>query len=168
LKNFNKFSILLSYRFSLLIAILIHIAFYFSNTELNTKSNDISIQFGTTISYLSNHKISNNRQSNNIGDSKPNESIESNSDSQGAITEEIKKIQNNIQYPPDALEQELESDCTWEIIVGKNQKMSSMNLIKPCKYKIFEKEFEKVIGNWNFNSPENSILIVPLRFRIEK
>ncbi|MCB1143230.1 MAG: TonB family protein [Leptospiraceae bacterium] len=92
----------------------------------------------------------------------------SESQMEGTIQEEIHSIQNSIHYPPDALEQELESECEWEVIVGSEKKMKDYRILKPCKYKIFEEEFDRVIKTWKFKSPDNAKLKIPIRFRMER
>ena len=84
-----------------------------------------------------------------------------------SIEDEIGKIQNYISYPELALIQGWQSSCEWEVIVGKNQLMKSILLVKPCDYEIFEEEFKRVISEWKFDLPENTVLNVPIEFVID-
>ena len=97
-----------------------------------------------------------------------NQKTENTVNSEGAIAEEVSKIQNKISYPPQALEDGLESDCEWSIVVNAEQKASQIKTVRPCKYRIFEEEFYHVIQNWNFPLPENTILQIPVSFKIKK
>ncbi len=96
-----------------------------------------------------------------------NQKSENTVNREGAIAEEVSKIQNKISYPPQALEDGLESDCEWSIVINAEQKASQIKTIRPCKYRIFEEEFYHVIHNWNFNLPENTILRIPVSFKIK-
>jgi outer membrane biosynthesis protein TonB len=87
---------------------------------------------------------------------------------EGAISEEINKIRNKISYPAQALEDGLESECEWSIVIDSKQKASQVKTIRACKYKIFDEEFHHVIQDWNFALPENTILHIPISFKIRK
>ena len=97
-----------------------------------------------------------------------NQKTENTINSEGTIAEEVSKIQNKISYPAQALEDGLESDCEWSIVVNAEQKASQIRTVRPCKYRIFEEEFYHVIQNWNFPLPENTILQIPVSFKIKK
>jgi outer membrane biosynthesis protein TonB len=85
---------------------------------------------------------------------------------EGTLTEEIDKLRNKISYPVQALEDGLESECEWSVVIDKNQKATQVKTIHACKYKIFEEEFQRVIKDWNFTLPENTILQIPVSFKI--
>lgn len=89
------------------------------------------------------------------------------SSTEGAVSEEINKIRNKISYPAQALEDGLESECEWSIVIDAKQKASQVKTIRPCKYKIFDEEFYRVIQDWNFTLPENTILEIPVSFKIK-
>jgi outer membrane biosynthesis protein TonB len=143
-------------RTSLLIALIFYSVLFlqFNNSIiLKTKKGNIqSIQFQFPISPLG---------------SQPSSSSNSESDT-GKIQEEITKIQNKIQYPSYALEERLESDCEFSILVDKNRKASNLKIVKECSDKSFDQEFKKVIFDWEFNIPEGTFLKIPVRFRLEK
>ena len=86
---------------------------------------------------------------------------------EGAVSEEINKIRNKISYPLQALEDGLESECEWSIVIDAKQKASQVKTIRPCKYKIFDDEFHRVIQDWNFTLPENTVLQIPVSFKIQ-
>lgn len=90
------------------------------------------------------------------------------SEDSASIKQEIQALQNSIQYPPDALEQGLESDCEWRIVVGELGKYEKLELTKPCTYRIFEDEVKRSIKEWKFSSPEGTVMDLPIRFRIIK
>lgn len=92
---------------------------------------------------------------------------ENTSSLEGAVAEEINKIRNKISYPPQALEDGLESECEWSIVIDAKQKASQVKTIRPCKYKIFDDEFHRVIQDWNFTLPENTVLQIPVSFKIQ-
>ncbi len=105
--------------------------------------------------------------------SNPTEGIKQNaitkeiSSVEGTIAEEIHKIQNKISYPAQALEDELESECEWSVVINAKQKASQIKTIRPCRYKIFEEEFYRVIQDWNFSLPEKTVLQIPVSFKIK-
>ncbi len=86
---------------------------------------------------------------------------------EGTIAEEINKIRNKISYPAQALEDGLESECEWSIVIDSKQKASQVKTIRACKYKIFDEEFHRVIQDWNFDLPENTVLQIPVSFKIK-
>jgi TonB family protein len=123
-----------------------------------------AIKKGLSVSFQS--RI--NHNSGNTSSLFENSNLDINNDELGTVVTEINDIKNAIQYPADALEQGLESECEWKVLIGKGGASSKVELNKPCKYKIFEKEFMRVIGSWKFRSPENTWLEIPVRFKIER
>lgn len=95
------------------------------------------------------------------------EEIKNNSTSEGSIAEEINQIRNKIVYPPQALEDGLESECEWSVTIDVNQSATNIKTIHPCKYRIFEEEFYRVIHNWKFHLPPETILFIPVSFKIK-
>ncbi|PKA17674.1 LIC_10042 family TonB-like protein [Leptospira haakeii] len=91
----------------------------------------------------------------------------SNSGLAGTPEAEIERFKNEIHFPPEALEQRLESDCSWEVVIGPNGAARNITTIKPCKYKVFESQFRRSISSWKFQLPEGNIIIIPVSFRIE-
>ncbi|EIE02627.1 LIC_10042 family TonB-like protein [Leptospira licerasiae] len=91
----------------------------------------------------------------------------SNSDIAGTPEAEIERFKNEIHFPPEALEQRLESDCSWEVLIGANGAAKKVTTIKPCKYKVFETQFRRSVSSWKFQLPEGNIIIIPVSFRIE-
>jgi len=95
-------------------------------------------------------------------------SSNSSSTDEGAQSDEIKKIQNKIAYPPLALENGWEAECEWIVVIGRERRIAKVDPIRKCKYQIFEKEFLRVINDWNFNLPEDTVLKIPVTFRIQR
>ncbi|PJZ50521.1 LIC_10042 family TonB-like protein [Leptospira saintgironsiae] len=93
--------------------------------------------------------------------------VSSNSGLAGTPEAEIERFKNEIHFPPEALEQRLESDCSWEVVIGPNGAAKKVTTIKPCKYKVFETQFRRSISSWKFQLPEGNIIIIPVSFRIE-
>ncbi|MBK8398898.1 MAG: energy transducer TonB [Leptospiraceae bacterium] len=129
----------------------------------NSKQEDITkiqIQRGTTgfISFVF---------SNSADGLGQNPKTEKFSSLEGTVAEEIDKIQNKISYPPQALEDGLESECEWSLVIDSRKKASQIKTIHPCKYKIFEEEFRRVISDWEFTLPENTVLQIPVKFKIQ-
>jgi TonB family protein len=153
---------IISFFISIIIHFLLIINLYFEPLE-----NDISFELkkGLSVSFQSGLKKEDIGRS-TLSSSKENQNI--NNEELGIIDSEINEIKNAIQYPPDALEQGLESECEWKVLIGKGGVSSRVELNRPCRYKIFEKEFMRVIGSWKFKSPENTWLEIPVRFKIER
>ena len=150
---------------SLFISIIIH---FILILQLNRASIEDEINFdikkGLSVSFQS--KIKNSGATSSLFE---NSNLDLNNDELGTVVvSEINDIKNAIQYPADALEQGLESECEWKVLIGKGGVISKVELNRPCKYKIFEKEFMRVIGSWKFRSPENTWLEIPVRFKIER
>lgn len=91
----------------------------------------------------------------------------SNSGLAGTPEAEIERFKNEIHFPPEALEQRLESDCSWEVVIGSNGAARKITTLKPCKYKVFETHFKRSVSSWKFQLPEGNIIIIPVSFRIE-
>ncbi|MCB1158957.1 MAG: TonB-dependent receptor [Leptospiraceae bacterium] len=87
---------------------------------------------------------------------------------EGSPEEEVRKIQNRISYPPEALEQGLESDCEWMVKVNDRRMVGELKNLRPCRYKVFEQTFLSVIYTWKFNLPSGTILKIPISFEIEE
>ena len=145
---------------------MIHLIVIFLHADsiITNKLDEFSIQKGITVSLTNFSK--NKIDTYNFGKRQIDEDFTQ--DNKGTIIEEVNEIRNSIQYPPDALEQGLETECEWKVLIGENKNASKVELIKPCKYKIFETEFLKVIGSWKFKSPEGVWIEIPIRFKIEK
>lgn len=80
---------------------------------------------------------------------------------------EVQKFKNEMHFPSEALEQRLESDCTWEVEIGRAGEARKVTTIHPCRYQIFESQFRKSIYRWKFQLKEGTILTIPVSFRIE-
>lgn len=85
----------------------------------------------------------------------------------GTPEAEIQRFQNEIHFPPEAVEQRLESDCTWELEIGPGGIARKIRTVKPCKYPLFEAHFRKSVSSWKFQLPEGKIIIIPVSFSIE-
>lgn len=138
--------------------------------KLNRGTTEDEIKFdiknGLSVSFQSRIKNNNSGHTSSLFE---NSNLDLNNDELGTVVvSEINDIKNAIQYPADALEQGLESECEWKVLIGKGGLISKVELNKPCQYKIFEKEFMRVIGSWKFRSPENTWLEIPVRFKIER
>ncbi|MEM7182000.1 MAG: TonB family protein [Spirochaetota bacterium] len=87
---------------------------------------------------------------------------------QGNITQEISRFKNSLQYPETAIEQGLESECTWEVEINPEGKAQNVRTLKPCLYNIFEREFRKSIRTWKFALQPGTRLQIPVSFILEK
>ncbi len=87
---------------------------------------------------------------------------------EGKISEEILKIQNKIKYPQYAIEEKLESICSWELKVNQNKKASDIKIVKPCSHYSFEEEFLSVIETWKFDLKEGTKILIPVKFSLAK
>ncbi|TGL61053.1 LIC_10042 family TonB-like protein [Leptospira sarikeiensis] len=85
----------------------------------------------------------------------------------GTPEAEIERFKNEIHYPAGALEQRLESDCSWELEIGANGQGRNIRTIKPCRYQVFETHFKKAVSSWKFQLPEGKVIIIPISFRVE-
>lgn len=81
---------------------------------------------------------------------------------------EIQKFKHSLQYPLQAKEQELESECSWQIEIDANGRASHIRTIQPCLYDIFEHEFRTNVSKWKFNLAEGTVLKIPVSFIIER
>lgn len=86
----------------------------------------------------------------------------------GAIEEEINRIRNKISYPALALEQGLEAECSWIVEINRENRAGRITPDVPCRFKIFENEFLAVIRDWKFNQPENTVIKIPVSFKIKR
>ncbi|WP_039948399.1 LIC_10042 family TonB-like protein [Leptospira fainei] len=80
---------------------------------------------------------------------------------------EVEKFKNEIHFPPEALEQRLESDCTWNVEIGRDGEARKVTTIRPCRYQIFETQFRKSVYRWKFQLKEGTVITIPVSFRIE-
>ncbi|TGK03116.1 TonB-dependent receptor [Leptospira langatensis] len=85
----------------------------------------------------------------------------------GTPEAEIERFKNEIHYPPAALEQRLESDCSWELEIGPEGIAKKIRTVKGCKYPIFESHFRRAVSSWKFQLPEGKVILIPVSFRIE-
>ena len=83
-----------------------------------------------------------------------------------SVSEEIVKIQNSISYPQMALELGLESDCRWKVSIDKDGKVKELQTVKKCQYAVFQEEFLKVIYSWKFQFSTETVLEIPVSFKI--
>ncbi|MBM9499633.1 hypothetical protein JWG44_05140 [Leptospira sp. 201903071] len=97
--------------------------------------------------------------------SKPAE-FENPSDS-GTLQREIEKFKNEIHFPQEALEQRLESDCSWEVEIKSGGKAEVLKTLQPCRYSVFEIEFKRALRTWKFNLIEGTNLIIPVSFKVD-
>jgi len=151
---------------SLFLSILLHLCTLFFNNNSNDNHIQIFLDRGTTVSFKftkSESPVSKNKkEGSGIENSQSSES-----ELIGVKSKDVSDFKNSIQYPADALQQGLESNCEWKVLVGLNGSAEKIELVRPCKYKIFEAEFMKVVKNWKFKSPESTWLDIPIIFRIE-
>ena len=87
---------------------------------------------------------------------------------QGNLTQEISRFKNSLHYPEAAIEQGLESECTWQVEVNPEGKAKNIRTLKPCLYNIFEKEFRRSIRTWKFSLQAGTRLTIPVSFILEK
>lgn len=95
------------------------------------------------------------------------EAVQENHALAGTPEAEIERFKNEIHFPPEALEQRLESDCSWELEIGKNGIARKIKTIRKCKYPLFETHFKKSVSSWKFELPEGKIITIPVSFHIE-
>lgn len=89
-----------------------------------------------------------------------------NSNYEGTLRKEIEKFKNEIHFPQGALDQRLESDCSWEVRIKSDGKGEILRTLQPCKYSIFEVEFNRALRTWKFDLKEGTNLIIPVSFKI--
>lgn len=92
---------------------------------------------------------------------------ENRAQSQGTLSEAIAQFQNSISYPPLALEQGWESECTWEVEMGENGSVVGFKPIQNCKYQIFQSTVESHLKSWKFPLGAGQSFTLPVRFRIQ-
>lgn len=80
----------------------------------------------------------------------------------------VSKFLANLKYPPLALEQKLESKCSWEIVMGENYKISTVKRIQICKYMVFQNFVEDSLKTWKFELNPGEKLLIPVSFELEK
>lgn len=164
-------SILLSITFHFFVIVTFVFASFESSKDFeviiqkgNVKQNHFSFYFKTkrTKQFKSDKKEKTDRAK------EVTENKETQKEIFGSVEEEVLKVKNKISYPPQALEQGLESECEWKVEIGINKKAKKIEVVKPCQYKIFDKEFRKVIKDWEFNLANGTVLKIPVSFIIEQ
>ncbi|AOP32442.1 hypothetical protein A0128_00200 [Leptospira tipperaryensis] len=85
----------------------------------------------------------------------------------GTLQREIEEFKNEIHFPQGALEQRLESDCSWEVEIKSDGKAEVLKTVQPCRYSIFETEFKRALKTWKFNLKEGTNLIIPVSFKVD-
>ncbi|MBM9576814.1 hypothetical protein JWG45_06560 [Leptospira sp. 201903070] len=151
----------LSFLISGLFHILILTSFLFYNPDSSVKSDfRIFLKKGSSAHLtfeFSNEGAGKNSKSNKLEDR--NDS--------GTIQREIEKFKNEIHFPQGALEQRLESDCSWEVEIKPGGKAEIFKTLEPCKYSVFEIEFKRALKTWKFNLKEGTNLIIPVSFKVD-
>ncbi|EMN14582.1 LIC_10042 family TonB-like protein [Leptospira borgpetersenii] len=89
-----------------------------------------------------------------------------NSNNAGTLQNEIEKFKNEIHFPQGALDQRLESDCSWEVRIKSDGKGEIFKTLHPCKYPIFEVEFNRALRTWKFDLKDGTSLIIPVSFKV--
>ncbi|WP_016752007.1 LIC_10042 family TonB-like protein [Leptospira kirschneri] len=154
----------MSIKLSFLISGLIHILLFlfYSITFLKfSKIENLKIHLkkGTTptvtFSFLQNDSNKNSKSF-----------MSENSNNEGTLRKEIEKFKNEIHFPQGALDQRLESDCSWEVRIKSGGKGEILRTLQPCKYSIFEVEFNRALRTWKFDLQEGTNLIIPVSFKI--
>lgn len=90
-----------------------------------------------------------------------------NANDSGTLEREIEEFKNEIHFPQGALEQRLESDCSWEVKIQSDGKAEILKTLQPCKYSVFETEFKRALRTWKFNLKEGTNLIIPVSFKVD-
>lgn len=93
--------------------------------------------------------------------------ISENTNDSGTLEREIEEFKNEIHFPQGALEQRLESDCSWEVRIQSDGKAEILKTLQPCKYSVFEIEFKRALRTWKFNLKEGTNLIIPVSFKVD-
>ncbi|TGL78510.1 LIC_10042 family TonB-like protein [Leptospira yasudae] len=91
-----------------------------------------------------------------------------NSSAEGTLQKEIEEFKNEIHFPQGALEQRLESDCSWEVKIKSGGKGEILRTIQPCRYSIFDVEFQRALKTWKFDLKEGTNLIIPVSFKVDE
>ncbi|AYV57504.1 hypothetical protein CH370_12680 [Leptospira kmetyi] len=91
-----------------------------------------------------------------------------NANAEGTVEREIQKFKNEIHFPQGALDQRLESDCSWEVGIKSGGKGEILRTIQPCRYSIFEVEFHRALKTWKFDLKEGTNLIIPVSFKVDE
>ncbi|EMY77521.1 hypothetical protein LEP1GSC060_2929 [Leptospira weilii serovar Ranarum str. ICFT] len=89
-----------------------------------------------------------------------------NANNEGTLRKEIEKFKNEIHFPQGALDQRLESDCSWEVKIKSDGEGEIFRTLQPCKYSIFEVEFNRALRTWKFDLKEGTNLIIPVSFKV--
>jgi TonB family protein len=131
-----------------------------SNSKISKLVIDLQKGGNPSISFSS-HK--NNLSSGEMKKSEKSQPIDS-----GTLSREIAKFTNQIQFPEEALEQGLESDCEWKIKITETQTAGNIQILTPCRYQIFEKEFLQSIAKWKFALEPGTEIRIPVRFKIQE
>ncbi|MCH1911099.1 hypothetical protein L9Z41_00230 [Leptospira noguchii] len=154
----------MSVRFSFLISGLIHILlflFYSINFLEFSKIENLKIHLKkgasptVTLNFLQDGSSENSKSF-----------MSENSNDEGTLRKEIEKFKNEIHFPQGALDQRLESDCSWEVRIKSDGKGEILKTLQPCKYSIFEVEFNRALKTWKFDLKEGTNLIIPVSFKI--
>lgn len=162
----------MKFRYSFLFSILIHFVLFFflSNFHIPSPLNsdiEIPIKKGFSANLNVFKKKYRMKQMNSFAKGNKDKNS-SEKQEEGSPEEEVRKIQNRISYPPEALEQGLESDCEWMVKVNDRRMVGELKNLRPCRYKVFEQTFLSVIYTWKFNLPSGTILKIPISFEIEE
>lgn len=91
-----------------------------------------------------------------------------NSNAEGTVQREIEIFKNEIHFPQGALDQRLESDCSWEVEIKSGGKGEILRILQPCRYSIFEVEFRRALKTWKFDLKEGTNLIIPVSFKVDE
>jgi outer membrane biosynthesis protein TonB len=85
----------------------------------------------------------------------------------GTLSEAIQEFQNSLFYPPLALEQGWQTDCSWKVEVAETGEVIHFEILQRCQYEIFQTTVESNLKTWKF--PTNTIqsFILPVSFRIQ-
>lgn len=161
----------MKYFVSFVLSVLVHSAvLLYASNQYKVDNISIKIPLKKGDSSISSYFLLNSKAvaPTNLGKTLPNSpQNQSGGSEKGAEVEEVQKFQNQLSYPELALEQGLESKCIWRVKIDPNGKAMDVKTIQPCQYPIFEKEFYKSIGKWKFHLPENTLIDIPVNFRIK-
>ncbi len=144
-------------KFAYFLSFLIHfVAFYILDFQ---KSQKIELQKGGMIN-LSFFSLSQSNGRKAEVSTKPSVNT-------GTLSDAIQEFQNSLSYPPLALEQGWQTECSWKVEVAETGEVIHFEILQRCQYEIFQTTVESNLKTWKF--PTNTIqsFILPVSFRIQ-
>ncbi len=152
------FRIEMNFTVCILISILLHLIFFWNWKKSDRLDIHVKVNRGISIS-LQNISL-------NPAGTKGDSQLSKISGDPGAVSNEIERFKNSLTYPEDAVPQELETDCTWKLIL-EDGAVREIISIQKCRYGIFDSHFRKSAKEWKFQLAGKQELTVPVSFKIK-